>query len=107
MVDRSVNKRERERERERNKGYVRVLKTLQKNIYSPYSKKEGRDLEDNDAKFEWIGKLLLKWTAKGYFLQKTDSTKEAIYREAQWTIRLRRRTSDQTVLGSNPAVALR
>ena len=26
-------------------------------------------------------------------------------REAQWPIRLRRRTSDQTVLGSNPAVA--
>ena len=25
----------------------------------------------------------------------------------QWPIRLRRRTSDQTVLGSNPAVALR
>ena len=25
--------------------------------------------------------------------------------EAQWPIRLRRRTSDQTVLGSNPAVA--
>ena len=30
-----------------------------------------------------------------------------VKREAQWPIRLRRRTSDQTVLGSNLAVALR